>query len=292
MSDDALSFWDYLREAFYRKVPVPGLGVLPANVMALAALAVLGLGNPGFWFLGAAAEVVYLAGVAGSKRFQKVVQGERLLGAQHRWQDQVGDAVARLTDEDRARYRRLLDQCRSILGISERLEGDSLGNLRDLRSRSLNQLLGIFLRLLASREVITASVESLDEGDLQADIARLEKAVAAAGDNAALSRSLEGTLAIQKRRLENLAKARSTLSVVEAELSRIEQQAELIREESALTRSPEFLSQRLDAVTSAMGETSRFLDEHAELLGNLGVDDAVPPVPDLPQLPRALEEGK
>lgn len=292
MSDEALSFWDYVREAFYRKVPVPGLGVLPANVMALAALAVLGLGNPGFWFLAAAGEVVYLAGVAGSKRFQKVVQGERLLGAQQRWEGKVGDAVARLNDGDRARYRKLLDQCRSILGISERLEGDSLGNLRDLRSRSLNQLLGIFLRLLASREVITASVESLDEHELQGDIARLEKAVAAAGDNAALSRSLEGTLAIQKRRLENLGKARSTLSVVEAELGRIEQQVELIREESALTRSPEFLSQRLDAVTSAMGETSRFLDEHADLLGNLGADEAVPPVPELPQLPKAVEEGK
>lgn len=291
MAGQALSFWDYLREAFYRRVPVPGLGALPLNVMALATVAVLGLANPGFWFLGAAAELGYLAAVAGSRRFQKLIQGERLLAAHRTWEEQVAGAVERLSEESRRRYRRLLDQCRRILGISEGLDADSLGNLRDLRSRSLNQLLAIFLRLLTSRELIAANLRELDARQLEGEIARLQKEVEAAGDNAALARSLKGTLEIQRKRLENLGRAAESRSVIDAELARIEQQVELIREESALSRSPGLLSDRLDAVTSAMGETSRFLDEHAELLGGLGVDESVPPVPELPQLPEAVEEG-
>lgn len=290
-SGAALSFWDYLREAFYRRVPVPGMGNLPVNLMALAAVAVLGMGNPGFWLLGAAAELTYLVGVAGSSRFQKLVQGERLLAAQRSWEGQLAGAVERLAEESRGRYRRLLGQCRRILGISASLDADSLGNLRDLRSRSLNQLLAIFLRLLTSREVIVANLQHLDPKELEADIARLQEQFAEAGDHAPLARSLQGTLDIQRKRLENLGKARASLSVIDAELARIEQQVELIREESALSRSPGLLSERLDAVTSTMSETSRFLDENADLLGGFGVEEAAAAVPDLPQLPEALEEG-
>jgi hypothetical protein len=288
---ERLGFWDYLREAFYRKVPLPLLGRMPANLMALGAFAVLGLANPGFWLLGAAAELVYLMGVGGSGRFQKLVQGEHLLAAQRSWEGELGKAVARLAEEGQERYRHLLRQCRAILGISDTLGGDTLGNLKDLRARNLNQLLTIFLRLLASQHLIQQNVEHVDRGELTRRIAQLEQGLAGAEGNDALKRSLEGTLAIQNKRLENLEKAQTNLRVIEAELLRIEQQVELIREEAAVSGSPRFLSDRLDAVTGALAETHRFLDEHADFLGSLGGEESASAVPALPQLPAELEKG-
>ncbi len=290
-----LGFLDYVREAFFRRVHLPLLGRMPVNLMALAVTGVLGLANPGFWLLGLALEVGYLTGVAGSSRFQKLIQGERLLAAQEVWQAGVSTAVSRLEPPSRERYQRLLEQCRRILGLSETLSGgDTLGSFRDLHTRNLNQLLGIFLRLLASREVIEDNIRNLDPDTLAAEIEELEKRLADAGPHEALARSISGTLDIQRRRLSNLDKAEESLKVIDAELLRIEQQVELLREESALSGGPAALSERLDTVTSVMGETTRWIDEQSGLLGSLAGTETTSPVPnlpDLPQLPRLTEEG-
>lgn len=285
-----LGFWDYVKAAFYRKVPLPLLGRMPVNLMAVGVFGVLGLANPGFWLLGLAAELGYLGGVAGSGRFQKLIQGERLLGAQRGWELELAHAVTRLTAESQDRYKRLLEQCRAILGIADRLEGGSLGNLRDMRSQNLNQLLVIFLRLLASQEVISGNLNNLGRGELERNVAQIEKALEQAKGNPPLTRSLEGTLAIQRKRLENFQRAQSNLQLIEAELLRIEQQVELLREEAAVSGSPDLLSQKLDAVTTTMGETTRWMDEHREILGSLGESSLVE-VPDMPRLPGMVREG-
>lgn len=291
MAPRSLGYRDYLKAAFYRKVDVPSLGLLPLNLMGLGVFAVLGLANPGFWLLGAAAEVAYLFGLSASRRFQKLVHGEELLEAQEAWEGKVTATVDRLSAPSRDRYRRLLGQCRLILGLSESLDADSLGNYRDLRSRSLNQLLWIFLRLLTSRELIADNVSDLDRKALEEEAAKLERRLADvdAEKHAALARSLNGTLAITKKRLENLGRASGNLDVIDAELLRIEQQVELIREESAVTGSPELLSARLDAVSSTMGETSRWMDEHAEFFGSLVGEETAPSTADLPRASEMLE---
>jgi len=285
-----LTFWDYLKEAFHRKVPLPLLGPMPVNKMALGVFLVAGIANPGFWLVGAAAELVYLFGVGGSERFQKLVWGERLLAEQESWAHKVQTAVAQLSPASRQRYRALLEHCRLILGISNTLDADSLGNFRDMRAQSLNQLLGIYLRLLTSREVIATNIKDLDQHSLEEEIARLEERLATVEPASALERSLQGTLEITRKRLDNLARADASLQVIDAELERIAQQVELIREESAISGNPEMLSVRLDAVTSAMSETSRWMDEHAELIGSLGGSTDLTALPSLPELPAAVEE--
>lgn len=294
MAAGGLSYFDYLKAAFHRRVRVPLLGWLPANKMALGVIAVLGIANPGFWFLGAAAELIYLVGVGGNPRFQKLIEGERLLAAQEGWEEKVQAAVGRLSKPGRERYRALLAKCRLILGIGESLAGDSLGNVRDLRAQNLNQLLWIFLRLLGSREVIADNVKGADRKALMADIQRLEQRLAGIlpETDTALARSLQGTLAIQKKRLENLDRGAGNLAVVDAELERIEQQVELIREEAAVSGRPELLSARLDAVTATMGETSRWMDEHAEFFGSLAADEESSPAAALPSLPQAEKESQ
>lgn len=285
MALDAAGFGQYVLKAFNRKVEVPLLGALPLNKMILAASAVLGLANPGFWFLGAAGELAYLFLKATNPRFQKLIEGERLLAAQESWADKVNQAVDQLSPASQARYRRLLGQCRLALGISDTLESDSLGNFRDMRTHSLNQLLAIFLRLLTSREVIDQNIAHLDRPQLEEQIIDLGGRLAEAPADSALERSLRGTLDIQNKRLENLTRAHTSLQVIDAELERIEQQIELIREESAVTGRPEMLSMRLDAVTTTMSETSRWIDEHGDFFDSLAGPDLVGKLSELPDLP-------
>lgn len=283
-----LGFADYLKEAFLRKVRVPGLGGLPANVMALGVFGVLGLINPGFWLLGAAGELLYLSLRSSSARFQKLVQGERLLAAQKQWEQDLSKSVTLLSDDGQLRYKRLLAQCRAILSISEKL-GAGSASMDDMRSRNLNQLLVLFLRLQRSQELIHGNLKPVERSEIQRNVTQLEKQLATAGENEPLRKSLEGTLAIQQKRMENLERAIGNLKLIEAEMLRIEQQVELLKEEAAMSGSPMAISQKLDTVTTLMDETNRFMQEHSDVLGTIG-GDATSEIPDLPRLPGAISE--
>ena len=285
----SFGYLDYLKAAFSWKVPVPLLGAMPVNYLGLAAFGVLGIANPGFWFLGLAAELGYLALLSTNPRFHKLVQGKEILAAKAGYEAKVARALSRLQPLSRERYHRLLEQGKKILGVAEVLEHDDSIGLAKMRSGSLNQLLWIFLRLLTSREVLTDSLLRVDRDALEKEVEGLEKRIEEAGAESQLARSLAGTLDIQQRRLENHAKAKESLQVVEAELERIEQQIVLLREETAVSGKAEMLSNRLDAVTSTMSETNRWMEQNAELFGELGADPLGTVPEDLPEIERGME---
>jgi hypothetical protein len=283
MARQDLSYWDYVKAAFHRHLPVPLLGGMPVNKMALGVFAVLGIANPGFWFLGAAAEVAYLGILSSNARFQKLIQGERLLERAQSHDAQVERAFERLGHSSQMRYRTLVDECRQILGLAEPRGRSEV--LQGVRTGNLNELLWLFMRLLTSRELIQSTRKRVNRDQLQDDIASLRERAEAAEAASPLARSLQATLAIQEKRLENLDNAEHNLAVVNAELERIEQQVRLIREESAVSGGPEMLSARLDAVSSTLTETSRWMDQNADLFTSLGTDEEMSAT--LPNLPRA-----
>ena len=196
-------------------------------------------------------------------------------------------AYERLEPASQARYRALVVVCREILGLGA---GAGESGLTDFRAGNLNQMLSLFLRLLASREGIADTLARVDRRQLESGLENLKTRLAAAGDpEGPLARSLKATFEIQEKRLANLDTAANNVAVVDAELERIEQQVRLVREESAVSRSPEALSARLDAVSRTLGETSRFLDQHADIFSDASITDfetgSVPPLPREPDEP-------
>ena len=272
MARASLGYWDYVKAAFSRGHRVPGMGRMPLNQMGLAVFAVLGLANPGFWFLGAAAELAYLGVLSGNPRFQRVVQGDRLEQRQASVDTQVRRSLASMDPESYDRYRRLHNECTQILGLAPARNERELGSLSDMRAGGLNQLLSLFQRLLMSRRIISTNLSTVDRASLEADVAALAERLKEAGTDTPLARSLSATHEIQTKRLANLARAKDSLVVIEAELTRIEQQVRLIREETAVSGGPEVLSSRLDAVTATLDETSKWMDQNAEILGSLTDD--------------------
>ena len=95
------TYGDFVKEAFGWRTRIPGLGRMPLNQLFLAATAVLGLANPGFWFLGAAAELGYLVLKSTSPRFQALVRAEKLMADRETYSERVQKAVSRLTAESR-----------------------------------------------------------------------------------------------------------------------------------------------------------------------------------------------
>ena len=280
MAGEPLSFWDYVKAAFWKPVRSRVLGAMPLTQMLLAAFGIAGFFNPGFWLLGLAALVAIVGGRSSSARFQKLVDAERIAARAEGAEVKMQRAYERLQPASQSRYRALVMQCREILGLGG---GIDEGKVTDFRAGNLNQMLWLFLRLLASREAIEDTLARVDRRQLEAGIESLRARVAGVADpEGALARSLKATLEIQEKRLANLDTATNNLAVIDAELERIEQQVRLVREESAVSGSPEALSARLDSVSSTLSETSRWMDQHAELFTDLSSTDfdaTIPPMP-------------
>ncbi len=289
MAGEPLSYWDYVKAAFWRPIRSRVLGAMPLTQMLLVAFGLAGFFNPGFWLLGLAGVVAFVGGRSASARFQKLVEAQRLAARAGSAEDRMKAGYERLEPASQARYRALVVICREVLGLGV---APSDSGVTDFRAGNLNQMLWLFLRLLASREAITDTLARVDRRQLEAGIGSLKTRLAAAGDpEGPLARSLKATLEIQEKRLANLDTATNNLAVIDAELERIEQQVRLVREESAIVGSPEALSARLDSVSATLSETSRWMDQHAELFTDMATADLdAGTVPSLPRAPEEPEE--
>jgi hypothetical protein len=269
-----LGFWDYARAAFAWRVPVKGLGKVRLNLGVMGLFALAGIVNPGFWLLGVALEAAYVLFLAGNERFQKLVQAlevakrtERAVRRGGRAAERQASLLGTLDSAGRMRYQRLAAVCASILQTADGSSGPVGGT--ELRSGGLDQLLWIFLKLLVSRQRISFVLSQTSQAEIEKEIAATAKRLEAEAETSALGRSLRGTLDIQKRRLENLLKARESLAITEAEIDRIEKQVALMREELTVSSDPEMMTARLDGIVDSLQGTTKWMSDNDELFGQL-----------------------
>ena len=262
MVKETLGYLDYLKAAFYWKVKLAGLGYLPLNILLLIGFAILGLGNPGFWLLGFAYEIGYLLLLTGSRRFQKLVKGTLLEQNKNAWVEKQSQLLTNLDKTSQERYHNLVVACQ---GIIQNTEGSL--EVEGLRSGELNQLLWIFLRLLDSQRRISQTLSQTSREGLEKEIKNITEKLAKESEKSPVFRSLQGTLEIQKRRLDNFLKAEESFKVAESELDRIEKQVTLITEETSVSGTPEVLSGRLEGVMESLQGTTKWMTEHGEFFG-------------------------
>lgn len=286
------TFWDFVRAAFHRRPAMRRLGEVPWNKIALVALAILGIGNPGFWLLGLGGELLYLYLVATSPRFQTLVRAEKLQAERAAAEARVGGRLTELSAAGQHRFQALHSQCVEVRGITETMQAGTSAPLDEARWRGLDELLWLFLRLQVSLELLTRELGRSDRRSLETEVATLAQELAAAPEAPErLKKSKTSLLELKKKRLENLDRAAEAQQILEAELQRIEQQVELLREEAAISRSPEALSAKIDSVTGSLAETNSWMRQHEDILSELSADAVAEP-PRLLERPRQAQGGR
>ena len=270
----------YVRRAFFIKPYIKGLGEVPVNLLAVAGIAVAGLANPGFWLLGASAELAYLFLMSQDERFRKWVRAmdEAATG---------GDAGARkeamlsgLSDKRQMRYRDLEGRCAQVLDSARRSGGTT--GLEQPMVDSLNRLLWVYLKMLVSSQVLETHLRQTSSEVLEHEIETLERQLEEAQQDPArerIAKSLAGTLDIARKRRENLSKAYEDAQFIQAELLRIEQQVNLMIQEATLSRDAGFLTGRVDEVMQSFTQTQDWMKANSEILGSVQTElDAPPPI--------------
>ncbi|MFM2090310.1 MAG: hypothetical protein RLZZ127_799 [Planctomycetota bacterium] len=230
---------------------------IPPNWIGLAAFAMLGFVNPGFWLIGAGLEAAYLTLLMRSPRFRAAVTADGAPPAK----DLHRDLLAGIPAADREIQARLEARGAELAGHLDRT--GALGGQQD----QVAQLCWLHLRLLAARQGVAAVAAAADPA-LARRRDRLAAQVAASED-AEIRTSLESQLAILDERLRGHREAASRLRFIDAELERIRQQVELAREQALLAQDAAGIARSVDIVAGSLGEANRWLSDRRDILADL-----------------------
>ncbi|MBL8976911.1 MAG: hypothetical protein JNM53_00730 [Gemmatimonadetes bacterium] len=281
------SFWSYLKAAFNAR-PF-GMFIAP-NWIGLAGFGLLGLTNPGFWLLGAGAELAYLLALVTNGRFQRVVDRRSTAGEEDEWKGRMEAMVRRLSDTDQARYVAFVSRCRTIL--DQLTQQDPSGSAAKVHGENLSKLIWVYIRLLVARRAMSRVLKEPTLGETQEIEHRLAEVRARLADESLgpdLRRSLTSQAEILEQRVNQRREGREKLDFLEAEILRIQEQVELLREQSALSTDAEGISARLDEITGSLGGASQWINDQQKLYGSM--DDLLDEPP--PVAARiALKEGR
>ncbi len=238
-----------------------------------------------------AGEVTYVGLLAAHPKFQKYVDAHeakqnRLLGSQQTTQA-LQSITAALPRPLLDRFESLRARCIELRKIASELKhpGKTPAEmpLDELQLTGLDRLLWIHLRLLFTQMSLNRFLETTNEAEIKADIARLEKrlrdlpgADPAASQGQRMRKAIEDNLETSRARLANLRKAMDNYELVKLEIDRLENKIRSLSEMAINRQEPEFITGQVDEVANSMVETERTMNELKFATGLDALDDEPP----------------
>ncbi len=261
----------YLKAAFWYRIPVPGLGALPLNVLLFSGLLILGLGefsrfgNAGFWLLAVGLEVLYLFWLATNSSFQSWVdaqayeQGEELRLGELEWRRKA--IVAKLNVQNRGKFQALQQKIQRISDIETSNGGERY--LLESNKLALQKLQWMYAKLLSAQETLLEHQDKDRGQQLRQEIQTLETELAQTDLSRSAEESKQATLEILQKRLANHERSRQYQDEINSDLARIEAQVELALENARLSGKSEAISDNIGLVSSFLQEMqTEFADDY------------------------------
>lgn len=237
----------YLKAAFWLRQPVPLLGQVPFNVLALLTCAILGIGHPSFWLVGLTFETAYLATLIFSPRFRRLVDAFEAHQQSHQHAVQHDRITHDLTPENRLQHQTLEKTLAEISDLYARFSpGDPQA---EVNLHTLGSLRELHARLLLARQQLIPHQIPLQEIEQKKHL--LQRELQSATLTPAARRSKEATLQLLQQRLQSAQKRQAALDEIQSDLHRIETQIQLARESAAMHAKPGDLSIQLDYTSKA-----------------------------------------
>jgi hypothetical protein len=238
---------------------------IPPLWFGLAAFALLGYFiAPAFYLLGAGGALVFSGLLASSSRFRRAV-----------------DAVNQPPPpDDKAAMRDRRDERSKDRQAKLELQGAELQRVLESANaggehiRGVWQLAELHLRLMGARSSAEAVVAGRQDNvgeRLTVHLKELRTRLAQPDIDKELRETLEDQAKIAEQRLAIQAEARRRLQVLDAELDRIREQLALIREQALMTSDPAAIRRSVDALSTFLSESGRWLQDQQAIFGELDV---------------------
>lgn len=260
-------FYDYVKAAFNAK---PWGMLIPPNWVMLSVFGLLGtFRHPGFFLMGAGAELAYLYAVSTSGRFRALVKGSALFRERTQkdaeWNDRLLKLLGQLPVEEKRRFFTLKEKCAATIEFySSQASLDS--SVIESHSMSLNKLLWIFLQLLSAKQNLSKLIDSSYSKNrqvtlLENEVEKIDQDLNRKELSSGIRKSLESKKDILKQRIQTLNDAQGKLEFIVAETGRIEEQVNLIREQALVNRDSSDITNKIDVVSSSLGDTAEWIKQ-------------------------------
>lgn len=230
----------------------------PAAIIAAAISPLPGIAVP----IVLAAEVGYLGFLGTNPKFQKAIAAAENKKSKQKelppQRSKLDIALGNLDSERRSRFISLRERCTEMTRLAARVRGESQRDETDrLHLASLDRMLWVFLRLLASEQALQKFLRTTNSSNMEGRVSELDDKIkfAKAQGNDKILRSLTASLATAQLRLDNYDKAKENAQFVEIELDRIEDQIQALVEMSVGHEDPDFISSQVDSVAASVSDT-------------------------------------
>lgn len=238
----------HLQAAFWARLPLPALGSIPVNLLALAGFGILGLVEPTLWLLGAGLETAYLFTLASNRRFQQFVDAAAQLEQAARDASSERNWRTELFRLDRARAQRCEALEAAIAATAEHYRTQEGGEaLLESNLATLRRLAAMHVELSLAAARVEAAERSSDRAGIERQIAELTREARAEDLTEATRESKLATADLLRRRLSNSGRRRAQLGELSAHLERIESQVQLALDDAASHGTPAAVQANLDA---------------------------------------------
>lgn len=206
------------------------------NAVAMAGCAILGLANPGFWFLGIGLEIVYLWLLVANPRFRRAIDAQnRPLSADPDPAAREAALIARLPTSGKSALERI-DLARArILELLANGSADSY--IIEASREALDRQRWTYLKLLVAEAALQSGEWDEPEAAIEARVSALDAEIASA-PGTPLAASKQATRDILIRRLSNRDERDRQLAEIAADRARIEAQLDLAKENAAIQGRP------------------------------------------------------
>jgi hypothetical protein len=241
----------YVKAAFLCRVPIPGLGEIPANLLGVIGFGFLGLLEPSLWLLGTGLETAFLFALSTNARFQKVVDAEDLRLGEGDAEEKRRKLINALPNDAQQRLAMLVSKCYRIGEIyrSQAVEEFTADSNRD----ALERLKWVYLKLLVARNNLLANNAGDSETSLRSKTAALEGELRTTPRDTPLYESRSATLAILKERMANFQRRHEAFQEIESDLTRIEAQVDLMLDNAGIQGKPQSISLDIELATNLAG---------------------------------------
>jgi hypothetical protein len=243
----------YLRAAFLFRIPITGLGAVPANILGVLAFMILGFALPGLWLLGLGLELAYLFALATNARFQRLVDSRASAAVAERddqWQRTV---VERLPTDSRRRVLALDDKIQRTLYLYNEMQTEPF--LVDTNRAALEKLGSSYVELLRAKQTLaTLGDARAAEKRIRSEAEVLEREIGEPELSPLARDAKAATLDTLQRQLEHLERREASIREIDSYLAQIEAQVDLALESAALRGRPEAISAEIDVASFLLDE--------------------------------------
>lgn len=236
--------WRYLKAAFAVRPRLGAWGPTPVMTWAVVASLLAAAWHPWITGIGLASVGLACVGLAAARPFRRVVDAEDNRRALARLELRRAHLIETLPLESRRRAADLQRTCARILALHE--QGGATAGMLETNRDALDRLQWLYVKLLLAEHTLLTGDAGATARSLVSQIGQAQHQLNDPDLSLSHRQSIESTIVLLQKRLNNLAERERTLAEIDSNLRHIRAHVDLALDEAAMRGTPAAINANIE----------------------------------------------